>query len=837
MIKIKRPILVVAIGYMIGIIMGLYFNFSIAFLYIFIAAIYFIKKKLIKKRVKKLNLLNPKRYFRYFKLYLNSKVLIVICITSIISNTITIFQNNKYESLYKDEESLSGLALVISESEEKEYNYIYKIKILDIGKENTKNTYLYLKVNKKNETILEYGDVISFNGEFQEASGKRNYGGFNYKDYLKSIKVYGTVKVDNVKVLEKNKGNFFISFTNIVSNTIKEKINSFMSPRQAGMLIGILLGSDGSIDEDIKESFKISSLSHVLAVSGMQVTYIIAGMYFAFKFSLGKRKTRFVIIIILIIYTALTGFSPSIVRASIMGILIMGAGLLFRKNDIWTSIFLSLLIMLIYNPFLITNVGMQLSYLGTIGIILFNKTVFGILKNIKPKDKKYEYKINRKVILAISKIKEILAVTISASMAVFPVMLFHFNLFGTYFLITNLLVSIVLGPLTIFGTLVVVISFISFTLAKFLSGTLEFFINVLISISSFSNLPLSKIYIVTPKIFFIIIIYVFFIVFNYIYKIYHDRNPSITKVRFRNLIALYKYKIKQCKEESKKIVLVILLIIISIFSIFSFIPKDLKIYFVDVGQGDCTFIVTPKNKTILIDGGGSNGSDFDVGESTLLPYILDRGYKKIDFMFISHFDQDHVGGLFTILKELKVNRVCISKQEENSENYQEFLKIVKEKNIPVTIVKIGDRINIENNLFFDILWPRQEQIAENKINNNAIVMKLNYNRFSCLFTGDIEKVAEDELVKAYKDKQILESDILKVAHHGSKTSTTGEMIKQIKPKIALIGVGKNNLFGHPSNEVIERLHELNSKVYRTDLNGEITITVNKNGKYSVNSMY
>lgn len=424
--------------------MGLYFDFSIVLLYVFIALIYFIKKKLTKKRIKKLNLLNPKRYFRYFKLFFNLKILIAICVTSVISNTITLLQNNKYETLYKNEEIFRGTALVVSEKQEKEYNYTYKIKILDAENSECKNTYLYLKVSKKNKAILEYGDIIILEGEFQEASGKRNYGGFNYKDYLKSIKVYGTIKVENFKILEKNRGNFFISFTNKVANSIKEKINSFLSNREAGMLIGILLGDDGNIEEDIEESFKVSSLSHVLAVSGMQVTYIVTGMYFIFKSSLGKRKTKIVIIIILIFYTALTGFSPSIVRASLMGIVIMGAGLFCRKNDIWTSISLSLLIMLVYNPVLITNVGLQLSYLGTIGIIVFNKTVFQILKNIKPKNKKYEYKINRKVIILISKIKEILAVTISASMGVYPVMLFHFNLFSTYFLITNLLVSIIL---------------------------------------------------------------------------------------------------------------------------------------------------------------------------------------------------------------------------------------------------------------------------------------------------------------------------------------------------------------------------------------------------------
>ena len=380
-------------------------------------------------------------------------------------------------------------------------------------------------------------------------------------------------------------------------------------------------------------------------------------------------------------------------------------------------------------------------------------------------------------------------------------------------------------------------SFIFFPIAEFLSGELEFFVNVLIFISNFSNLPFSKIYVVTPKIFLVIIIYIIFVALNYIYKIYHDRNQSITKIRFRNLIAAYKYHFIQHKGKYKKRIFIISLLIVLVFYIFHFIPKNLKIYFVDVEQGDCTFIVTPKNKTILIDGGGNIGSDFDVGESTLIPYILDRGYKKIDLMFISHFDQDHVGGLLTVLKELKVNRVCISKQEENSENYQKFLEIVKEKDIPVSIVKLGDKIKIENSLYFDILWPQEDQIAENRINNNAIVMKLNYNGFSCLFTGDIEKIAEDKMVNLYKDKSVLESDILKVAHHGSKTSTTEKFLELVNPKNCLIGVGKNNLFGHPSNEIVERLEELDVKVYRTDINGEISIIVNNKGKYIINSMY
>ena len=173
--------------------MGLYFNISIVFFYLPIVAIYFLKKNLNRKKVKKLNLYNLKRYFRFFKLFFNSKVLITIFIFSIISNTITIYQNNKYNIIYKDKENLEGKALVVSEKEDKEYSYVYKIKVLNIeNKKEGKNTYLYLRINKKSDVLLEYGDIISFKGEFQEPSKKRNYGGFDYKNYLKTLKIYGT---------------------------------------------------------------------------------------------------------------------------------------------------------------------------------------------------------------------------------------------------------------------------------------------------------------------------------------------------------------------------------------------------------------------------------------------------------------------------------------------------------------------------------------------------------------------------------------------------------------------------------------------------------------------
>lgn len=160
--------------------------------------------------------------------------------------------------------------------------------------------------------------------------------------------------------------------------------------------------------------------------------------------------------------------------------------------------------------------------------------------------------------------------------------------------------------------------------------------------------------------------------------------------------------------------------------------------------------------------------------------------------------------------ELKVKNVIIGKQFENSENYQEFLKIVKENKIKVHIVEAGYKIQIEENLYFNVLWPIDNNIiSDNLLNNNSLVCKLIYKDFSIMFTGDIEEMAEKEILKMYKNNfGILRSNVLKVAHHGSKTSTTEEFLKAINPQIALIGVGKDNTFGHPNGDILERMQNL-----------------------------
>ena len=794
-------------------------------MYLLITAVYLIilKIKNRKNTNKTFKLLSMKRYFRYIKLILNRKVVLCFIIFSIISNSIVIYQNQKYDNKYTNEEKIIGEAIVLSNKQEKEYNNVYKIKYED--------TYLYLKIDKKLIKDLKYGDKIRFSGEFIEATKQRNYGGFNYKQYLKTLKIYGSIKVEEIEVIASNQTNLFFRITNEIAFNIKQKIDSFMKKEDAAILKGLLLGDTREIADEVQENFRISSISHILAVSGMHVTYVIMGIKMLFESHLGKRKTKFIIIIFLILYTFITGFSPSIVRASVMGILLVGAEILHRKNDIWNSIAISLLLILFYNPFLIMNVGLQFSYLGTIGIIVFHKNILKLLKDIKTKNKKWKYQYNKKIMKFINKVKEVLAVTISAQLTILPVMIYHFNLLGIYFFITNLLVSIIIGPIIMLGAIAIFFSIFLFPITQILGVILEILIKSLIVISNFSKIPFSKIYVATPKIYDIILYFILIFLFNLLYTLYHSKELNRTQMRARNLIALIRYKVFMNRGKYKKIIFIPVFIIIFI----SITPKKLNIHFVDVGQGDCTFIVTPRKQTILIDGGGSTSKEYDVGKNTLLPYVLDRGYTKLDYIFITHFDQDHVAGILTILEELKVETVIIPKQEENTENYQKFLELIKEKRIKVNIVKKGDRVNIEKNVYFDILWPEKEQIKENVINNNATVMKMYYGNFSILFTGDIEEKAEEKILKVYEGKErLLNANILKVAHHGSKTSTTEKFLKWVNPKAALIGVGKNNLFKHPSEKTIENLRKHNVTIYRTDENGEITITIDKNGEFLIN---
>ena len=678
---------------------------------------------------------------------------------------------------------------------------MYKIKI-NSGEYKGKNFYLY--INKQENNKLEYGDLIEINGEYEIPSEARNNKGFNYREYLKTKKIYGSIKMNskNIKIIERNKLNSILILSNKVRNYIINISNKLLPKETGNLLVGILIGDKTGISEDVTQSFKTSNLSHMLSVSGAHTSYIILGITFILsKSRISKRWVYIFTIFSLILFMFITNFTASVTRACLMAIIILFGNLLYRKPDIWTSISISILVILMTNPFCINEIGLQLSYLGTIGIILFNKNIEELLNNIK---------IN-------NKISKLLSVTISAQLAIMPIMALKFNTISLTFFISNILATPFLGINIILGFITIFISLISFSLAKLLTTPLNFMLDILIFISKFtSKIPLSSVLVKTPYTITMILIYCLIIISNYIYSIF-------------NLNSNLRLFQKQLTRNLKKIILIITSLII-LFNVFSFtyavIPKDLRIHFIDVGQGDSCLIITPNNKKVLIDGGEGK-------PEVLLSYLLDKRIKNIDYIIISHFDSDHCNGLLEVIKNLNIKNVLISKQVYFSEEYKNIANIINSKKINVTFVKQGDKLAIDKKIELEIFYPVEELEYED-LNNNSIVTKLKYNSFSILFTGDIEK-SEKDLLDKYKNGE-LESDVLKIAHHGSKTSSSKAFLETVKPKIALIGVGNNNSFGHPNNEVLERLENINCKIYRTDKMGEIEIRVNKKGKVWIYKM-
>lgn len=780
-----------------GIIGGLYFN---------IVPFIFLTMIFLNLILKSFNFRINNNYFKILNLFIKNNMILVFLISAFISSIYLEYCNKRYEMIYKNFSCKEIIGTIISNNKETEYKDIYKIKLEENQKIN-----ILLRISKSKEITLNYGDKIKVKGEYIVPESSRNHMGFNYKEYLKTQKIYGIYEADNLDVL--CHGN--LSKVELLANELKQKIinniNKILPESTKDLFLGILIGYDDNLGEEIQEIFRKSSLTHLLAVSGAHIVYIITGIKFLFsKLNIPKRITLIFTIIFLVFFMYITDFSSSVVRASIMGIILLLSLTLFKKNDIYISISISILLILIENPYKVLDIGLILSVFATIGIICFSSM---INKNNKEKNNIYE-KI-------IEFLKDIALVTIFANIFVMPIILYNFNTISLTFIISNLIAGILIGPITIFGFILIILSILNIKLAYVFGIIYNLLLELLIRTTKLTSIfPMSEVLVPTPNIFIIFIYYLIltiYILYIFLKKEYSNR--YIVKKIINNIL-----KFINLLKKNYKIIFIFCTVLIVIFVFISkMIPKDLKIYFIDVGQGDSTLVITPLNKKIIIDSGGSEIGDFDGGKSTLVPYLLDRRIMDLEYICISHFDSDHCKNFIYLLNNIKVKNIILSKQHESTSNFKEIINIARIKNINILKVEEGDIIQIDKYVRIKILGPAKQ--LTNDINDNSIVMKLEYFNFSCLFTGDISKQIEKNLVKKYG--KLLKSTVIKVAHHGSSTSSDNSFIQTVNPAISLIGVGKNNKFGHPNTEVIEILESIKSRIYRTDIHGEIILKINR----------
>ena len=673
--------LIITVSYIIGILLGLYLKINMAPFIIKSTIVAIVILSIIFVIILRKNIMIITEKIKSNKCNLKKikNIIIISIIPMVVSCIVMQYKESKYAKFQSNiSQDIKFIGTVIEEEKESEYYNNYIVKINNINeKENYRNICLLIKIKKNKNTEnkkLKYGDMIFISGLFEHATTRRNYKGFDYSQYLKTKNIYGICKTDvnSLKVIKENSCFVTNMWINKLRNALKNNLQTLLPSDTASIAIALFLGDSSLIEDTQKQTFSNASLSHVLAISGMHVTYVIVGCSWILN-RFDKRKSKYVFIVFLIFFAQLVGGSPSVIRAVIMSSIMIASKIFYRKSDVINNISISCFIILIINPYNILNLGFQLSFLGTLGIILFNKKIEEYLDDLhfdkyklSNKNKKHNKrevinkikklnkseainknkklnksetinkneKLNKSETINknkrhnknkstnLKKLKSFIITSISANILILPILIYNFNIFSVTFLFSNILISPILGIIFLIGYITVIISVVSIKIAIPFAK----FLNILIKIFNYvaifsSNIEITRVLVTTPNIITVVLYYIAIIYFFYY------RSKVINNINY-----------KMCKR-----IIVIFSIVVILAKFIPIYNNNFKIFFIDVGQGDSTLIITKANKTILIDGGGSEVGDYNVGEKVLVPYLLNRKIKNIDYMIFSHFDSDHCG--------------------------------------------------------------------------------------------------------------------------------------------------------------------------------------------------
>ena len=666
-------------------------------------------------------------------------ILLLVLITSLL--TFYRINNLKYEK---------------KEIETNIYGYINDIKKNNenIQIELISDEKILIYYTNKDNINLKLGDKISIKGTLNKPKQNTTPNLFNYRKYLLSKKIKYIVYAKEITKLEDN---------DKISYKIKNKIiNHLESYKTSNYLKTFLLGDNSYIDDNVKKTYQNNGISHLFAVSGMHLSLFSAIIIsICRKLKINDNITLILTTLFLIFFAFLSNYTPSVLRALFMFILI---NIKKKLNLNIETIYILLLIlsgMLLYNPFYIYNIGFIFSFTISFFLIIYNKLI--------NKQKNY--------------FKKIFITSTISFLASIPIMIQNFYQINILTPLLNLIfvpfISFIVFPFSL------ITSFI-----KPFDNIFLLIINILESITIlFNKLSLDIVLSCTPW------------YYNLIYYL---------------LIILFINGIKT----NNKIKLIPLILIIIIHHNIKKISNYNEITILDVGQGDSSLIELKKDSgNILIDTGGNYNKNYSIVINQTIIYLKSHGIKKLDYLIITHGDFDHMGEAINLVNNFKVEKVIFNCGEFN-ELEQELIKVLEKKKIPyyscIKELNIGD-----NKLYF-----LNNKIYDNE-NDNSSVIYTGLNNHKFLFMGDAGVEVEENLLEKYNLKNI---DVLKVGHHGSKTSSSKEFVYSIVPKYSIISVGNKNRYGHPNKEVLNNLE--NSKIYRTDEDGSIMFMI-KNNKLKI----
>lgn len=688
------------------------------------------------------------------------------------------------------------------------------------------NSYDNIQTDLTKYNNYEYGDVVKIKGKKSIPQKLNNPGEFNYKLYLYSNNIYGLINTyeEPIKIQYK------LTFLERINSKIyefKEYIQSIvqnsMNETNTNVAISMIYGDKTDLDENIKDNFETIGVSHLMSVSGTHITsfMLIINTLFKIKKKHSKTKDRsntnsrknrigkilkgIIQIFCILVYIVFTGFSVSVLRAGIMLITSIIFNMLNKNKSKYMGLIIALMVILFLSPHAIFSTGMQLSFLASLGIIVFWKDVSKIFCKVT-------HNIQNEILKKILEyILENVAITVAVQLMIIPIQIESFNRLPFPIIMPNLILGIISIPIRILGTFGIMLSFIPTVSSKIFVIT-EVFVKWLIKAANIFKKFSFGINLVSMPVVFFVIYYLFIFTLG----IYLKLKNVVSKSENTSLKSSLNKIIKRVK-----ITVIALAICVSVFAILLNIYTmhiSKHVYFFNVEQGDMSYIKYEKDSVIVDIGSMREGLAFN----TISNYFKANNISEVDAIVISHMHKDHINGLEKLLEKYKVGEVIYTKPKESTENYTEFLKLLDKYSITKTQVKSGDKVNI-GEIEINILLPDNKYIkSDDEENANSLICKIKINNKELLYMGDGSQETEEKLLKQNCDIENI--DILKVGHHGSKTATSSKFIQRINPQNAVISALKK-YYGHPHQNTIDTLKQNNVWIYLTEKQGAIKFSL------------
>ncbi|WP_340025250.1 ComEC/Rec2 family competence protein [Paenibacillus sp. FSL K6-1096] len=737
-----------------------------------------------------------------------------------------------------------------------------------------------IKLQEENEIAVaaqwQRGDRIIIEGELIQPQTARNFGGFDYRAYLLTQKIHWLLKGTGtasatVTSQDSWEPSTILRWNDRARSVLGAEMSRLFQEPHAGYMKGLVIGIQQELDPETFRQFSQLGLTHILAISGMHVAVYAGVILFLLRRCRFTRETALTVTLLLVpVYVLLSGAGPSVIRAGIMSMIALLAARFGLLKDGLNILAASALMMLVWNPYLLLSVSFQLSFLVTAGLMVYTPLAAPLFRRLP------------------DWLGSSLSVTIIAQLVSFPLTIYYFNQFSLLSVAANLLlvpfITLMVLPL---GTLALMLGRVWNAAALFIAQLAEQLNNATFAaVERVNSFTAGVLIWASPSILWICLYYG--LLFGLLYALKQQtearlvpqfmddetrplgelegpingrgkpgRNsqpdsPSTANSR-RAVFAFQAYPPAGATHWSSTAAILctlgLTILLYKGYNAEALRDGSGSISYLDIGQGDSSLITTPGGAHILVDGGGTvsfgnreewriRRNPFEVGAKTLLPLLKQRGIHRLDAVILTHGDQDHAGGLQAVLEGMPVSALLFNGTLAGTEAYSKLMATALDAGVRLYPVQQGMTLAPDDATNLHFLWPEppaggQTLLEEVKDQNHeSVVFLLEMNGQSFLFTGDMDQAAEEALLRSASQSGIAQAkpiDVLKAAHHGSKTATSSDWLAFWKPGAAVISAGVNNLYGHPHGIVLERLADAGTHVYRTDQQGEIQLRVGKEG--------